>query len=159
MVAALVAASALGGCGSEDGPPPSSMGVVVQVVDGDTVEVGGVGRVRLVGVDTPEVGTCGSRSAAVRLADLVLGRRVRLVAGGQGDTDRYGRLLRYVEVNGLDVGLVLVQEGRAVARYDSRDGYGSHRRERAYVDADADIAGYVGCSPGAGAASDSGGVP
>lgn len=146
------------GCGGHT-DPASVPGVVRQVLDGDTVEVDGLGRVRLVGVDTPEVGECGSRAAADRLAELVLGRDVHLVAGGQGDTDRYGRLLRYVEVDGVDVGLVLVQEGRAVSRYDSRDGYGAHRREPAYVAADAAVTGYVRCSPGDGAAIDSGGVP
>lgn len=169
-LAVLASAGLLVGCGAEEEPESSSegvpgvpagvsWGVVSQVVDGDTVEVDGVGRVRLVGVDTPEVGACGSRAAAGRLADLVLGRKVRLVTGGQGDADRYGRLLRYVEVDEVDVGLVLVLEGRAVPRYDSRDGYGAHRREPAYRTADEAVTGYLGCSPGAGTAIDSGGVP
>ena len=36
----------------------------------------------------------------------------------------------------LDVGADLVAEGYAVARYDSRDGYGPHEREAAYVSLD-----------------------
>jgi endonuclease YncB( thermonuclease family) len=147
------------GCGGPTDPSSSGSGVVSQVLDGDTIEVDGLGRVRLVGVDAPEVGECGSQGAEERLSALVLGREVQLVAGGQGDTDRYGRLLRYVEVDGVDVGLVLVQEGRAVARYDSRDGYGAHRRESTYVATDGAATGYLGCSPGVGAAIDSGGVP
>ena len=51
--------------------------------------------------------------------------------------DRYGRLLRYVDVNGVDAGLRQIKQGQAVARYDSRDGYGTHARETAYVSADA----------------------
>ena len=158
-MAVLAAAAMLLGCGGPDDAASSLSGVVSQVLDGDTVEVVGVGRVRLVGVDTPEVGECGAQAAAGRLAELVLGRQVRLVTGGQGDVDRYGRLLRYLEVDGADVGLVLVREGRAISRYDSRDGYGAHRREDVYVAADDAVTGYVGCSPGAGAAMDSGGVP
>ena len=51
--------------------------------------------------------------------------------------DRYGRSLRYVDVDGVDAGLRLITQGYAVARYDSRDGYGRHAREAAYVRADA----------------------
>jgi hypothetical protein len=57
---------------------------------------------------------------------------------GESDEDRdgYGRLLRYVDTDGLDAGLQLIREGLAIARYDSRDGYGFHPRERAYLAAD-----------------------
>ena len=68
--------------------------------------------------------------------DLVDGRAVTLVAGASQDSDRYGRLLRYVEVDGVDANLALVRSGRAIARYDSRDGYGRHPREDAYIAAD-----------------------
>ena len=86
--------------------------------------------------DTPEVGECGDDEAAAVLRRLVDGRRVTLVAGASQDRDRYGRLLRYVEVDGVDANLVLLQRGRAIARYDSRDGYGPHAREGAYIAAD-----------------------
>lgn len=109
--------------------------VVVRVVDGDTVELGDGETVRLVGIDTPEVGECGYERAARRLEQLVLGRQVRL---GESDEDRdgYGRLLRYVDAGELDAGLQLIREGLAIARYDSRDGYGFHPREHQYVAAD-----------------------
>ena len=110
---------------------------MVDVIDGDTIEVDGVGRVRLVGVDTPEIGDCGYDEARDELADLVLGESVELVPGGVDDRDRYDRLLRYVYVDGRDAGLLLIEEGLAVSRYDSRDGYGEHTREREYVQADA----------------------
>jgi hypothetical protein len=45
-------------------------------------------------------------------------------------------LLRYVDVNGTDAGLRLIKEGLAIARYDSRDGYGFHPREPKYIAAD-----------------------
>ena len=45
--------------------------------------------------------------------------------------------VRYVETASVDAGLNMVQNGFAVARYDSRDGYGAHTREGAYVAADA----------------------
>lgn len=65
------------------------------------------------------------------------GQDVTLTAADE-DTDRYGRLLRYVDVGTTDAGLRPIKNGRAVARYDSRDGYGFHRREPLYVAADQD---------------------
>ncbi|MGI8872934.1 MAG: thermonuclease family protein, partial [Egibacteraceae bacterium] len=52
------------------------------------------------------------------------------------DTDRYGRLLCYVDVGATDAGLELLRAGLAEARYDSRDGDGRHPREADYVRAD-----------------------
>jgi len=52
------------------------------------------------------------------------------------DTDRYGRLLRYVDRGDVDAGLRQIQSGWAIARYDSRDGYGFHARENRYIAAD-----------------------
>lgn len=106
------------------------------MIDGDTIDVSDGERVRLIGIDTPEVGQCGYGDAAAVLRQLVGGRAVSLVPGASDDRDRYGRLLRYVEANGVDVNLMMLLSGRAIARYDSRDGYGRHPRESAYVAAD-----------------------
>ena len=109
--------------------------LVTRIVDGDTLELGNGETVRLVGIDTPEVGQCGYDAASVALGRLVAGRQVRL---GRSDEDRdhYGRLLRYVDVGSTDAGLRLIRSGLAIARYDSRDGYGFHPRELRYVAAD-----------------------
>lgn len=80
-------------------------GRVDQVIDGDTVDVllrgGAVKRVRMIGIDTPEVYggvECGGPEASASLKLLLPeGRRVRLVSDPSQDrVDRYGRLLRYV---------------------------------------------------------------
>lgn len=68
------------------------------VVDGDTLELAGGGTVRLVGIDTPELGHGGpgqyyGRQARAELARLVDGQEVRLEVQGR---DRYGRLLAVV---------------------------------------------------------------
>lgn len=75
--------------------------VVERVVDGDTIIVRGVGRVRLIGVDTPEtvdprrpVELFGKEASAFTKR-LLEGRRVRLEYDQQR-TDRYGRTLAYV---------------------------------------------------------------
>jgi endonuclease YncB( thermonuclease family) len=121
-------------------------GIVSHVVDGDTVDVDRVGRIRVIGIDTPERGACGYESATQAMSVLVLGRQVSLVPGAAEDSDRYGRLLRYVDVGSEDAGLSLIEDGWAIARYDSRDGYGRHPREDAYVSADA-ASKDLGCYP------------
>lgn len=155
--AVAVLAGALAGCGS--GPAPDSgstsmsapatageSGLVSNIVDGDTLDVEGVGRVRVVGIDTPERGACGYESATLALAAQVLGKTVSLVPGATSNADRYDRLLRYVDLDGVDVGLGLIQDGWAIARYDSRDGYGRHPREDLYIQADLE-APDLGCYP------------
>jgi endonuclease YncB( thermonuclease family) len=106
---------------------------IARVVDGDTVDLSTGERVRLIGIDTPETGQCGYREATDRLVALVTGQPVTLEAGTRNNLDKYGRLLRYVLVNGVDSGGVLVAEGLAVPRYNSTDGYGAHPREAEYA--------------------------
>jgi micrococcal nuclease len=101
-----------------------SEGVVLRVVDGDTIEVDLGGRtetVRYIGVDTPETKhptagvECFGPEAAERNRTLVEGRRVRLVRD-VSDRDPYGRLLRYVYLeDGTFVNEALVEEGYAEA--------------------------------------------
>lgn len=114
---------------------------VTEVVDGDTVDVraasGATERIRVIGIDTPERGECGYAEATAALAALVRGKPVTLSTGARDDRDRYGRLLRYIDVDGVDAGLQQIRTGFAIARYDSRDGYGRHARETEYVAADA----------------------
>jgi hypothetical protein len=109
--------------------------VVSRVIDGDTIELTNGQSVRIVGIDTPEEGDCGYPEATSRMEHLVLGKRVRLGESDE-DTDRYGRLLRYANVGPLDAGLRQIKAGHAIARYDSRDGYGRHPREDRYIAAD-----------------------
>ncbi len=99
-------------------------GRVVRVVDGDTIDVrlanGRTKRVRLVGIDTPEVyGTveCGGPQASRSLKRLLpLRTRVKLVSDPSQDLrDRYGRLLRYVTKvsTGKDMNRLQVARGWA----------------------------------------------
>jgi micrococcal nuclease len=98
---------------------------VTAVVDGDTLEVAGpegtTATVRLIGIDAPERGACFSNEASDGLRFFAApGTDVQLVAD-TSEVDRYGRLLRYVEVltpDGtlLDVGAEMVGLGFAVGR-------------------------------------------
>ena len=82
-------------------PAPVAAQVVERVVDGDTIIVQGVGRVRLIGVDTPETVhprrpvECFGKEASAFTKRLLHGQRVRLEYD-QERTDRYGRTLAYV---------------------------------------------------------------
>lgn len=117
-------------------PKPKIVTFLVSlVVDGDTVELDNGETVRLAGIDTPERGECGHQRAADALSRLILDKRVRLVESDE-DRDKYDRLLRYVDVGKVDAGLQLIKKGLAIARYDSRDGYGRHPREDRYIAAD-----------------------
>lgn len=108
--------------------------IFVAVVDGDTLRTS-AGTVRLMGIDTPERGECGHAEASAAIGRLLsAGDRVTLeLPKGQNDRDRYDRLVRYVlTADGVDLGLVQLQAGNAIARYDSTDGYPRHPREAAY---------------------------
>ena len=129
VVAGIFVAQAVSHDASGD---DQSRTVVTRVVDGDTVEIASGEHVRLIGIDTPEVGACGYGAATAKLRRMVEGRKVILVnPDSVQDIDAYGRLLRYVDVGGEDVGLAQIRAG-ARARYDSRDGYDPHPREGQY---------------------------
>ena len=126
-------------------PAPVPTALVTRVIDGDTLELASGQDVRLVGIDTPEVGECGYDKATANLAYLVEGKQVRLTRSDE-DRDHYGRLLRYVNIGDVDAGLRLIKNGLAIARYDSRDGYGYHQREPVYIAADKAKAN-IKCAP------------
>ena len=107
-------------------------GVVASVADGDTLTLSDGRRVRLLQIDTPELGSGECYSRAARTALLALappGSRVTLELDPRLDTvDRYGRLLRYVKRGSLNVNLELVRRGVAAPYF-----YGSDRGR--YADA------------------------
>lgn len=90
----------------------SHVGTVSHVVDGDTFVMDSGERVRIVGVDAPEIssGECFAVKARDALSRLVLGKSVVLV-DDVDSSDKYGRHLAYVMVDGVDVGLSLASDG------------------------------------------------
>jgi endonuclease YncB( thermonuclease family) len=90
------------------------------VADGDTLRVGAT-RVRLLGVDAPELsqrcGDDGRRVACGAMAAEWLRRRVagRPIACEAVDIDRYGRSVAICRVGGADVGAAIVEAGWATA--------------------------------------------
>ena len=67
--------------------------VVVRVAYGETFTVADGRRVRLLGVDAPELGRCMSSEAKQRLSQLVLGKHIRMKDVAHDD---YGRILAHV---------------------------------------------------------------
>ncbi|MCH8063569.1 MAG: thermonuclease family protein [Chloroflexi bacterium] len=91
---------------------------VTRIIDGDTF-VSGNTRVRLYGMDTPEIDDDCADEATERLRKLA-GDTVR-VERGPRTTDPFGRSLAYVYTeSGLSIDELLVKEGLAVAW--TRDG-------------------------------------
>jgi micrococcal nuclease len=101
-----------------DGLPGGRDVTVTSITDGDTFRAGEE-RIRLIGVDTPEVSfgvECYGREATAALERLIpVGTEVRLV-GDVEPTDRYDRTLAYVyrRADGLHVNLRLAEDGYAL---------------------------------------------
>ena len=79
----------------------------VRAVDGDTIRVGGE-RIRLRGIDTPEMSELDGPAAKRRLEELLRNGPVRIVPHGR---DVYNRLLADVFVNDRNVAETLIAEG------------------------------------------------
>jgi micrococcal nuclease len=127
LVSALVlAGSSFAGCGDAGhreaglafpGPSRTHSARVTKVTDGDTIWLSRVGKVRLIGVDTPEVygevECYGRRASAFTKRVLRPRRRVRYRLGTD-PRDRYGRALAYVWLSdGRLFNALLVERGYA----------------------------------------------
>ena len=92
--------------------------LVTWVVDGDTVEIeldGQERRVRYIGIDTPERDEDFYQAATEFNIELVKDKEVVLVRD-VSDTDRFGRLLRYVYLaDGTHVNEAIIAAGYAVS--------------------------------------------
>lgn len=98
----------------------SDLVMVTRVIDGDTIEIEGRQRVRYIGIDTPETVDprkpvqCYGREASDKNKELVAGKKVTLKKD-VSETDKFGRLLRYVYAGNIFVNDYLVQQGFAHA--------------------------------------------
>lgn len=97
---------------------------VLRVVDGDTINIamdGRVVRVRLLGIDTPEVVDprktveCFWKEASQKAKNVLLGTYVRIATdASQGLEDKYGRMLAYVYLpDGTLFNRTMVEDGYA----------------------------------------------
>lgn len=115
---------------------------VAEVIDGDTIVVAfpnaptGQEKVRLVGVDTPERGQRWYAESRSALAELVMGRTVRLEFEGDHPArrDKYGRLLAYLLLDDRNVNVEMIRQGWSP--YISK--YGGERYKRSLAEAEED---------------------
>jgi micrococcal nuclease len=95
-------------------------GVVIYVIDGDTVEFKPTAsssatssapvRVRLRQIDAPEICQVGGEEAKRFLSELALNQAATLISFAQ---DRYGRVVGSLTVNGVNLSTRMVEEGHA----------------------------------------------
>ena len=91
---------------------------VAHVVDGDTIKLDNGQVVRYIGIDTPETVDprkpvqCFGKEASNKNRELVEGKEVKLIKD-VSETDKYGRILRYVYIGDVFVNDYLVRQGYA----------------------------------------------
>lgn len=116
--AALVTAMVLTGCVATEVAAPATpsrfdfAGQVTRVVDGDTFWINSQSnRVRVWGLDAPEVGRAGGSAATAQLTGLVSGRSVQC---RMRDVDRYGRIVGQCWLpDGRDIAATMIASGTA----------------------------------------------
>jgi micrococcal nuclease len=96
-------------------------GYVKNVVDGDTVDVRfniyGIQRVRLVGINAPEIGEDGSEEAKAFVNTTCWGEEVKLDVDDMEQFDPHYRILAVVYVNATNLNEKLVKDGYAEVMY------------------------------------------
>jgi endonuclease YncB( thermonuclease family) len=96
-------------------------GYVKNVVDGDTVDVRfniyGVQRVRLVGINTPEIGEGGYEEVKAFLNETCMREEVKLDVDDKKQYDPHYRILAVIYVNDTNLNEKLVREGYAEVMY------------------------------------------
>lgn len=89
---------------------------VINVVDGDTFDIGNGERVRMYGINAPEYPNgCMAEDSKKRLSDLILNKKIKIINKGK---DNFGRSLGMIYIDKLSINKVLVTEGLAI--YDGK---------------------------------------
>ena len=102
----------ISGCGITGNVVKEGPYNVTYVVDGDTIDLEGYGRIRFSGINTPETGECYYQEAKDKLAELILGKEV-YVEKDKTDKGKYGRKLRYIYLDDILINKLLVEQGYA----------------------------------------------
>ncbi len=89
---------------------------VIRVIDGDTFVIETGERVRMLGINAPEMKTPEGEPAKEHLLAMIDGKVVDLEPDHiSANKDVYGRLLRYVILDGVDIDKKMVTDGYAIA--------------------------------------------
>ena len=92
---------------------------VVRVIDGDTIQVkdnlGHKFKIRLLGIDTPEIKQAFGKESSDYLKSIVTGKKILIISKPDNDKpytlDFYKRVLAKVILNGKDINLEMVKKG------------------------------------------------
>ncbi len=90
-------------------------GTVYNIVDGDTVDVTSVGRIRLADIDCPESGEAGGAAATQYIGSLIYQKEVYVDVDDITGTDPYGRVVAVIYVYYDDNNLKNVNKAMLVA--------------------------------------------
>lgn len=90
---------------------------ITRVVDGDTVVDDQNRKIRLIGINTPEITKpndllCFGKLASQKTTDILLDKKVKLEKD-ISQTDKYGRLLRYIWIDNAMINQTLIEMGYA----------------------------------------------
>ena len=113
----------VGDCAAGQPEPAVWRGTVIYITDGDTLWIrplhgGRARKIRLDGIDAPEICQAYGVRARERLAAFVRGRQVRVMTRGRDD---YRREMARVELQGQDIGAWMVVRGLAWSYRFRRD--------------------------------------
>ena len=86
--------------------------IIKKVIDGDTVILENGKVVRLLGIDAPERGQFYFEEAKEKLKELIEGKEV-ILEKDLKNSDKYGRLLRWIWLNGTNINIEMVKFGYA----------------------------------------------
>ena len=111
-------------------------GRAIEVQDGDTFDLAygtGVVRIRIKGIDAPEMGQVFGATSKRILQALLFNQTLDVVIVGQ---DQYQRYVSVVQINGIDLGLRMIKDGYAWnyvqfsddPRYESAQQFASSRQ-------------------------------
>ena len=87
---------------------------VIRIIDGDTFEIENGDKVRMIGIDAPELKDNNGLESKNHLKFLIENKYVSLIKDEKNkNKDFFGRLLRYVYLNNYDVNLKMIEDGYA----------------------------------------------
>jgi endonuclease YncB( thermonuclease family) len=97
--------------------PGANLRLCSRVIDGDTIVCEGVGKIRLIGINAPELGSYGGDTSAQFLENLILRKQVKVEVCPVNPTDRYHRTRAIIYLpsptGDTNVNHFLVSEGYA----------------------------------------------
>jgi len=89
---------------------PTARFIVTKIIDGDTVELSGGDKLRLLSIDTPERGELFYAQAKALLSDIAQGKTAHIEYSNRR-RDKYGRLLGYLYIDSIFVNKLIIEKG------------------------------------------------